>query len=73
MTHLCCPSCRLRFDRAAAAQLTTCPECSRRLIMLEDRSSLMGFRLFDPLDNPHVLPEAIAVAIPIPGFNDDRR
>jgi hypothetical protein len=73
MNHLCCPSCRLRFDRAAAAHLTTCPECSRRLILLADRSSLIGFRLFDALDDPHTMPEAIAVAIPIPGFTDDRR
>jgi hypothetical protein len=72
MSPLCCPSCRLRFDRAATAQLTTCPECSRRLIELADRASLLGFRLFDPMDNPHVLPEAIAVAIPILRSDDDR-
>jgi hypothetical protein len=73
MSHLCCPSCRLRFDRAAAAHVTTCPECGRRLITLTDGASLVGFRLFDPLDSPHTLPEAIAVAIPIVRSDDDRR
>ena len=27
MTHVCCPSCRLRFSPAAAAYLVSCPEC----------------------------------------------
>jgi hypothetical protein len=72
MSHLCCSPCRLRFDRAAAAQLTSCPECSRRLTELADRASLLGFRLFDPLENPQILPEAIAVAIPILESDHDR-
>jgi hypothetical protein len=53
--------------------VTTCPECGRRLITLTDGASLVGFRLFDPLDSPHTLPEAIAVAIPIVRSDDDRR
>jgi hypothetical protein len=27
MTHVCCPSCRLRFTAAAAAHLDACPAC----------------------------------------------
>jgi hypothetical protein len=29
----------------------------------------MGYRLFDPLDNPHSLPEAIAAALPLPAWD----
>jgi hypothetical protein len=29
----------------------------------------MGYRLFDPLDNPHSLPEAVEVALPLPALD----
>ncbi len=52
--------------------MTTCPECGRRLITLSDGASLVGFRLFDPLDSPPTLPGAVAVAIPIVRSDDGR-
>ena len=44
MTHVCCPSCRLRFTRAAAARLIACPECAGAVEPLSTRQAL-GFRL----------------------------
>jgi hypothetical protein len=46
MTHPACPACRLRFAAAAAAPLTTCPDCGGDLEAL-DASSLLGFRRRD--------------------------
>lgn len=71
MSHLCCPSCRLRFSRAAAA-FPNCPVCDRRLVTLPGGASLVGCALFDPADSPQTLPEAIAVAIPVIDLDGDR-
>jgi hypothetical protein len=65
MTHLCCPSCRLRFTPAASAYLTACPECGQPPRPLSDLRSAIGLRLFRVEDLPQPLPEAVAVSIPV--------
>ncbi len=64
MTHVCCPSCRLRFTRAAAAHLMACPQCGEPPQPVPTAQRALGFRLViddDGSDAPH----AIAVAMPI--------
>ena len=63
MTHLCCPPCRLRFTRAAAAYITACPECgdSPQPVAILERT--LGFRLVGSEDLPYELPNATAVSI----------
>jgi hypothetical protein len=66
MTHVCCPNCRLRFTPADTAYLAACPECREPLQILAGVEGMIGFRLFNPEDDPRSLPEAVAVSIPIP-------
>ena len=61
-----CPECRLRFSLAAAACLPACPECGEPLQALDGLERAVGLRLFSLDDAPYSLPEAVAVAIPIP-------
>ena len=63
MTHVGCPSCRLRFTPAAAAYLVACPECGRLPQPIVGAPGVVGFRLFVPEDVPNELPEAVAVSI----------
>ncbi len=65
MTHVCCRSCHLRFGTAASAYLTACPECGLVLTAVTEAASLVGLRLFDPLDVVQALPEALAVSLPV--------
>jgi hypothetical protein len=65
MTHIGCPGCRLRFTAAAAAYLVSCPECDRPPQPIGDAEEVVGFRLFVLEDEPHELPKAVAVSIPI--------
>jgi hypothetical protein len=69
MTHSCCPSCRLRFTRAAAASLEACPRCGERPISVDNAEQIIGFRLVAAPDL--VEPVALAVAMPIPGLPGD--
>jgi hypothetical protein len=62
MTQACCPSCRLRFTRAAAAYLLQCPECGAPPEVLS-AEHVVGFRLDD---SSHELPAALAAALAIP-------
>lgn len=64
MSRLCCRPCRVRF--APAAYLTACPECGSPTETVDDRASLIGLRLFDPVDAADVLPEALSVSLPEP-------
>ena len=66
MTHTCCPTCRLRFERAAAAHLADCPHCGGLLARLPGAHALMGFRLAraDVLDAPPIA-SADALAHPV--------
>lgn len=67
MTHLSCPSCRLRFTSAAAAHLTACPKCGRPPQSTAGADGLVGFSLFVPEnDASYDWPEALAVSIPVP-------
>jgi hypothetical protein len=66
MTHVCCPSCRLRFTPAATAYLIACPLCDDRLQQVASLSAMFGYRLFDVEDTPESLPQALAVSVRIP-------
>ncbi len=68
MSGLCCPGCHLRFPRSAA-HITVCPQCGLPPASVSGPGNLIGYRLFDPLDNPHSLPEAIAVSLPLPAWD----
>jgi hypothetical protein len=67
MTRSCCPSCRLRFSRATAAQLVACPFCATALQELAP-SAVLGFRLIalDALPADIQVAEALAVSLPVP-------
>jgi hypothetical protein len=66
MTHVCCPSCRLRFSPAAAAYLVACPQCGEQLEPIVSLKAVLGFRLFDAEEALPSLPQALAVSIPVP-------
>lgn len=66
MTRACCHSCRLRFTRAAAASLATCPICDMPLDRAALAGGLMGFRLHDAGDALPELPAVIAAALSAP-------
>jgi hypothetical protein len=66
MTQLCCPSCRLRFTRAAAALLTACPDCGLVLEPVPAARAALGYRLFVGGDRAPSPPLAVQVAIPPP-------
>ena len=59
MTHVGCPSCRLRFTAAEAGY----PVCGLRLQPIAGAEGVVGFRLFVLEDVPRDLPEAVAVSI----------
>jgi hypothetical protein len=64
MSRFCCRPCRIRF--APAVYLNTCPECGCATEAAHERESLIGLRLFDPLQVADVLPEAVSVSLPEP-------
>jgi hypothetical protein len=66
MTHVCCPSCRLRFTPAVSAYLAVCPQCAEPLQTITGAQRVFGFRLFEPEDPSFSLPEALAVSMPLP-------
>ncbi len=72
MTHIACPSCRLRFTPAAAAYLLACPECGRPPQPILAAEGLLGFRVFVPEDVPQEFPEAVAVSISIADLGGER-
>jgi hypothetical protein len=65
MTQVCCPTCRLRFARAAAAQLVACPVCGEPPATLEHGEQALGFRLASPDDPPEELLLAVSAALPV--------
>ena len=73
MTHGCCPSCRLRFMPAVAARLDACPGCGEPPLSIEGAERLVGFRLVGPDDLIEPAPEAVAVAMAVPGLPEDDR
>lgn len=68
MTRACCPSCRLRFTRAASAHLTICPECGAPLQTGLAAHDSMGYQLHDVRDTQSDLPVAVEVALPRPDW-----
>jgi hypothetical protein len=67
MTHVSCPSCRLRFTPVAAASLSTCPSCDGPLQAIVSAEQVLGFRLVTAEEGAAAAPIAVAVALPIPG------
>jgi hypothetical protein len=65
MTHLGCPSCRLRFTAAAAPYLVACPQCGRPPEPIAGAEAVVGFRLFVLEDVPRDLPQAVSVSLPV--------
>jgi hypothetical protein len=72
VSRVCCPTCRLRFSPLAEAYLTSCPECGAQPTPVDNPESLVGFRLLDPVDIPHILPEALEVSLPVPPYDGIR-
>jgi hypothetical protein len=72
MTQACCPSCRLRFSRASAAHLETCPRCTQPLHRIASAQDALGYALFDISDPSPAVPTAIAAALPLPGAPHER-
>jgi hypothetical protein len=65
MTHVHCPTCRLRFTPVAAASLTVCPTCSHPLEAVASAEQVLGFRLVIKDDDVEEWPTAVAVALPV--------
>jgi hypothetical protein len=65
MTHACCPSCRLRFSRGAAASLDACPRCTQPLHRTAVAEDALGYSLFDISDPSVEVPAARAIALAI--------
>jgi hypothetical protein len=59
MIRSSCPTCRLRFTRATAARLASCPFCAKPL-QNEPAADVLGYRLLsiEPLLGPE--PDALA-------------
>jgi hypothetical protein len=66
MTHVCCPSCRLRFTRAAAAYLEACPTCGESPQTVQSAERILGFRLVTPEELVAAFDAAAAVTMPLP-------
>jgi predicted nucleic acid-binding Zn-ribbon protein len=66
MTHTCCPSCRVRFSRAAAAVLEACPSCGDKLHVLDAAHDVIGFRLATDAPEAQVLSAALAASLRVP-------
>jgi transcription initiation factor IIE alpha subunit len=66
MTRSCCPSCRLRFTRAAAAVLVACPSCGEGLHEVDNVAQLVGYRLATDAPEAQVMAEALAVSLRSP-------
>ena len=71
MTQVCCPSCRLRFTRAAAAYLVACPDCGEPPQPVVRAEDILGFRLVSDDDRSDSLPVALAIALARP-TSDER-
>lgn len=65
MTHVVCPSCRLRFTATAASYLVACPACGLPTQQIVGAEGVVGFRLFVVEDAPSEMPEAIAVSMQV--------
>jgi anti-sigma factor ChrR (cupin superfamily) len=73
MTQACCPSCRLRFSRAAAAHLEACPHCAGPIHRIASAQDALGYSLFDIADPARRAPAAEAMALPAPRDPRERR
>ena len=65
MTQVCCPGCGVRFSRATAAHLVSCPQCGQPAETVPSAEHVLGYRLAEwPADEPAI---AVAVAVAPPG------
>jgi predicted nucleic acid-binding Zn-ribbon protein len=64
MPHVICTSCRVRFARAAAASLPSCPTCGGSLASV-DAEHAFGHPLA-PAAAPTALPDAASAVLPVP-------
>ena len=64
MTHVCCPSCRLRFTAAAAAHLDACRACDGPLQQAR-AADVVGLRLVGLAEISDALSAAAAAALPL--------
>lgn len=72
MTHVSCPDCRLRFTAGAAAYLVACPKCGETLQAQRRPDEVLGYRLHHLPDAFPSVPEAVAVAMPMPNPHRER-
>ena len=64
MTHVCCPSCRLRFTAAAAAHFDACPTCGEPA-QRTSAAGAFGFRLVAVAEIVGGSPTSAAIAVPV--------
>lgn len=62
MTQVCCPGCGVRFSRATAAHLLSCPQCGQPTQTLPTAEHALGYRLAD--ESADDVAMAIAMALP---------
>lgn len=68
MTRSCCPACRMRFSRATAVSLRSCPFCAGPIQTLP-AEAVLGLKLvaIEPLLDERPEPAiARSVALPVP-------
>jgi anti-sigma factor ChrR (cupin superfamily) len=64
LTHVCCPTCRLRFTPVVAAHILACPECGALPQIAGSATEIVGYRLSTHL--PSALDAADSAALPAP-------
>ncbi len=77
MTHVLCPSCRVRFSPATTIHLEACPLCGEPIQRVVGAQHAVGYPLFKQSDLLAVQAElrddlrvAVAVAMPHPPLRD---
>jgi predicted RNA-binding Zn-ribbon protein involved in translation (DUF1610 family) len=67
MSHVSCTGCQLRFTAGTGAYLGVCPRCGESLQTQCRPDQVLGYRLETMGDALPAVPEAVAVALPLPG------
>jgi hypothetical protein len=66
VSNIGCAGCRLRFTRAHAAHLGSCPRCALPMAQFANPEQIVGFRLYTPEPVNDPLPTAVAISLPVP-------
>lgn len=66
MTQVCCPGCGVRFSRATAAHLVSCPDCGQPTQKVPSAEHALGYRLVAEPGDDVAVAIAVAVALPRP-------